>query len=148
MKCEDCYYCYRVKMFCNKFKQQLQSIEIETDCNRFLPKDSKPKKPKGLQIRDNKRKRNNAKMRKEKPDQESICRFVDFKYKIFGKTNGKTKVIGTRKEFGLQIGNRIYTNDGHYKFANNKNLHIEHIYNDMPEQAGLELAEKYNRIKG
>lgn len=102
-------------------------------------------KNKGLQIRDNKRRKNNSKMRKVKDSQVGLCRYVDFKYMTFKRINGKTRPDKMVTDSGLQIGNKIYLADGKYKFVNNKSLHITKIYSELLVDAPEELKEVYNK---
>lgn len=99
---------------------------------------------KGIEIRNKKRANNNKKMRKVKKGQENICRFVWIEYMIFHKVNGKTRPFKTVGNVGLQIANKVYMNDGKYKFVNNKNLRITKIYEYIPDISNDLLIKKYN----
>lgn len=149
MNCSDCKFYSEIFWKCSKTNRIIKPDEPLNNCKigeRQVKKqqNSEPRKiPKGIEIRNNKRKKNNAKMRKTKPGQESICRFVWIEYLIFHKVNGNTKPYKTVGNLGLQIGNKVYLNDGKYKFVNNKNLKIKKKYDGIPDGASKLLADKY-----
>ena len=103
---------------------------------------------KGLEIRARKKARNNAKMRQTRPDQEGCCRFVWVEYLVFKQINGKQRPYKTVSNLGLQIGNKVFLNDGRYKFVNNKNLKIKKKYQGIPDGASEGLIEKYRANTG
>lgn len=147
MNCSDCKFYSEIFWKCSKTNKIIKPDEPLNDCKLGdqAKKQSREsgKIPKGLEIRNNKRKKNNAKMRKTKPGQESICRFVWIEYLIFHKVNGNTKPYKTVGNLGLQIGNKVYLNDGKYKFVNNKNLKIKKKYDGIPDGASKLLIDKY-----
>ena len=130
---------------CKKYKTSIPNASIETDCKHFSDTNTPISKPKGVQIRDNKRKKNNVNMRQIKSNQTDICRFVQFEYMTFKQVNGKTRPDRTVVEVGLQIANKIFLNDGKYKFVNNKNLRIKKIFDDIPDAATEQMKELYKK---
>lgn len=130
---------------CKKYKTSIPNASIETDCKHFSDANTPISKPKGVQIRDNKRKKNNVNMRQIKSNHTDICRFVQFEYMTFKQVNGKTRPDRTVVEVGLQIANKIFLNDGKYKFVNNKNLRIKKIFDDIPDAATEQMKELYKK---
>lgn len=63
-----------------------------------------------------------------KEQQESICQFVSINWKVIEQVNGKYQCTDTAKGKGLQIENKVFLIDGHYKFINNKNFKIEKVH--------------------
>ena len=102
---------------------------------------------KGLEIRAKKRTKQNAKAHSMKEEQKGLCRFVWIEYMLYRKYNGKLQPIKLVGNIGLQIENKIYLNDGTYKFANGKNLRIKKIYPDIPDAASELLIQKYQELK-
>lgn len=100
-------------------------------------------KNKGIAIRNKKIARNNSNMRKTKDNQKGICRFIEIECPEFMIVNHKRKCVGRRKKLALQIENKAYLPDRHYKFINNKNLKIKKIYKDIPFNADYWLVELY-----
>lgn len=101
---------------------------------------------KGMKIRNKKLRRNLSKRNKIKPDQENICRFIEIKYQVIERINGKFRHTGSNKDKGLQIRNRVYLLNGHYKPVNNKGLKITKVYDDIPEWSDDNLRKKYEEF--
>ena len=101
---------------------------------------------KGLMIRNNKLRKNSIKRNIIKPEQENLCRFVKIRYQDIQKINGKFKRIVTKSASGLQIRNRLYLDNGHYKLINNKGTNITQIYDNIPEWASEALKDKYKKF--
>ena len=98
---------------------------------------------KGLEIRNNKLKRNAEKRNSIKPEQEDICRFVTIRYEVIKRINGKYKRVGSDIVNGLQIKNRVYKTDGSYKLINGKGIKIQKKFDSIPEWATEDLIKKY-----
>ncbi len=100
---------------------------------------------KGLEIR-NKKLKKKAELRNTiKPEQTDICRFVELKWEVIEKVNGKYKHTGQARGKGLQVKNRVYLLDGHFKMVNSKSVHITRIYEDVPKWASDELIQQYTK---
>lgn len=99
---------------------------------------------KGLQIRNNKRKKQAKKRNSIKPEQKGLCRFIKIKYETFSVQSGKIRHSGTEDGYGLQIENKIYLLDGHHKMLNSKNVIIKKEYKGIPSWVNESLKEKYN----
>ena len=92
---------------------------------------------KGLEIR-NKKLKKKAELRNTiKPEQTDICRFVELKWEVIEKVNGKYKHTGQARGKGLQVKNRVYLSENHYKMINSKS--------DVPEWASDELIQQYTK---
>jgi len=78
-----------------------------------------------------------------KPGQANICRFVELRWQNIERVNGKYRRTGTAYGKGLQIRNRVYLLDGHYKLVNGKSVHITKVYDDVPVWATDELVKQY-----
>ena len=104
---------------------------------------------KGLQIRQNKLNKKAKKRATIRPEQKGLVRFVDFSVKVIEKINGKYRHPSyTENGHGLQIENKIFTTDGHYKLVNRSTLKITQKYDEVPEWANEYLLEKYGKMKG
>jgi hypothetical protein len=101
---------------------------------------------KGLEIRNNKLKKQMVKRNTIKEEQKNLCRYVSIKYQIIKKVNNKYKHIGEKIVNGLQIKNRIYLENGSYKLINGKGARIKNIYDDIPTWATDEMIEKQNKF--
>lgn len=100
---------------------------------------------KGLEIR-NKKLKKKAELRNTiKPEQTDLCRFVELKWEVIEKVNGKYKRTGQARGKGLQVKNRVYLSENHYKMINSKSVHITRIYEDVPEWASDELIQQYTK---
>lgn len=99
---------------------------------------------KGLQIRNNKLKKLTKKRNVIKEEQKNICRFVEIKFEEIRRINGKYTHLGQKSEKGLQIRNRVYLINGHYKLVNNRGTKIIKKYEGIPEWANEDLIKKYN----
>lgn len=98
---------------------------------------------KGLEIRRKKLAKQQRQMVKKKNGQVGLVRFVDFQWEAIERIDGKYRAIGKRHDRGLQIENRIYLVDGHYKMVNNRNVKITKKYNGIPDWATTALKDKY-----
>lgn len=106
------------------------------------------KKPKGLEIRDKKLQKKAKKRAEIKPGQVNICRFVTIRYEVIERVNGKYRRTGNLTVNGLQIKNKVYLNNGHYKQINSKSVKIMNTYTSIPEWAKEHLLALYgNQIK-
>lgn len=98
---------------------------------------------KGMEIRKRKLEKKRDKRNSIKEGQENVCRFVDIKWEMIERINGKYRHTGTRQGRGLQVRNRVYLTDGHYKLINSKSVRITKIYGEVPEWATDELIKRY-----
>ena len=103
---------------------------------------------KGLQIRQDKLNKKAKKRASIKLEQEGLVCFVDFSVKVIERINGKYRhPTHTETGHGLQIQNKIFTPDGHYKMVNRSTLKIKKRYEDIPEWVNEYLLEKYQKSK-
>lgn len=102
---------------------------------------------KGLQIRNNKLKKKAQKRNTIKESQADICRFVTIRYEVIEKVNGKFRRTGNKTVSGLQIKNKVYLLNGHYKMLNSKCVKIMKIWTDIPDWADESLINKFNNNK-
>lgn len=98
---------------------------------------------KGLEIRNRKLKSKMIKRNAVVESQENVCQFVTMRYEVVERINGKYKRTGNKTINGLQIKNRVYLDEEHYKLINSKSVKIIQIWNDVPEWANEELIAKY-----
>ena len=98
---------------------------------------------KGLEKRNKKLQKNTQKRNIVKPEQANLCRFVELKWQNIERVNGKYRDMGHASGKGLQIRNRVYLLDGHYKLVNSKSVQITKIYDDVPKWATDELIKQY-----
>lgn len=152
--CESCR--MYTNAYCSAWKVRLTDLSAAETCQKFsakpipetknIPKVKSDEKPmnKGLMIRQKKLDKQRKRRNTIKPDQENLVRFVSFKVKVIERINGKYR-HPERTEFrnGLQIENKIYTPDGHYKFVNRSTLKITKIYDTIPDWANEELLDRY-----
>ena len=103
----------------------------------------KRKLNKGLEIRRKKLIRQTQRRSQKTSEQIGLVQFVDFQWVEIAKVNGKFKPIGTRYDQGLQIENRVYLADGHYKMVNNRGFKITKKYDGIPDWATETLKNKY-----
>lgn len=101
---------------------------------------------KGLEIRNNKLKKNLRKCHEIKENQKELCRFVSITYEIIQKVNGKYRHLGREQTNGLQIKNRVYLLNGKYKMVNGKSVKVKKTFSDIPSWANQELIKKYNEF--
>lgn len=152
--CESCRM-YR-NAYCSAWKVRIADLAVAETCQKFSAKpisetttsrkvksDEKPMN-KGLMIRQKKLDKQRKRRNTIKPSQENLIRFVSFKVKVIERINGQYR-HPERTEFGngLQIKNKIYTPDGHYKFVNRSTLKITRIYETIPDWANQELLDRY-----
>lgn len=100
---------------------------------------------KGLEIRNKKLRKKAQKRAQIKPEQENLCRFITIRYEVFEKVDGKYQRIGNQVVDGLQIKNKVYLSNGHYKMINSKSVKILNIYTAVPEWANDHLLSLYNK---
>ena len=86
------------------------------------------------------------KCRTLKDSQKGVCQFVKIEYMEFKVVNGKTRPADKKSALGLQIENKIFLNNGKFKFVNNKNLKIVARFKDIPLNVTEELKEKYKGV--
>lgn len=99
---------------------------------------------KGLAHRAKKLENKQKKRNTVKDSQLNLKRFIEVKWEVLERVNGKYRHTGQKQGKGLQIENKVYLTDGHYKYINNKALQITKVHNDIPEWATEELIKKYN----
>lgn len=95
---------------------------------------------KGLETRNIKKTKAREELNVVKEAQRGVCRFVWIEYMLFHNVKGKTKPYKVVGNVGLQVENKVYLNDGTYKYINNKNLKIKKIYEGVPND--MHVAEK------
>ena len=79
---------------------------------------------------------------------DKICRFIKVRYSEIGQFGERFVQTKKAETFGLQIDNKIYLLDGHYKNADGKRIKILEEYPPYPAWATPELIEKYDRQMG
>ncbi len=102
---------------------------------------------KGLEIRNKKWEKKRTKRNTVKDEQVGLCRFIDFRVEVIEKVNGKYRHTGHEFGKGLQIENKVYLMDGHYKFVNRKSLKIVKVYEGAPDWANDYVLSVYNKYK-
>lgn len=100
---------------------------------------------KGIKIRNNKLKKKAIKRSTVKEEQKNLCRFITITYEVIERVNGKYKRTGSNKANGLQIENKVYLNDGGFKFVNSKSVHVKKCFDIIPNWVSEQLIEKYQR---
>ncbi len=139
--CENCAH-FR-EGYCRYWYQKIQDSSKASTCETYA--EAKPLN-KGLQIRRNKLNKKIQKRAEIKPEQENLVCFVDFSVKVIEKMGGKyRKPTRTEKGSGLQIKNKIYMEDGTYKFVNRSTLKVTKQYPDIPEWANEYLKNLYQK---
>lgn len=98
---------------------------------------------KGLEIRQKKLEKNRKKRNEKKPNQLGLVRFVALQWEVIERVNGKYRHTGRQTGQGLQVENRVYLLDGHYKMVNSRAVKITKKYAGIPEWATEDLIEKY-----
>lgn len=140
--CLNCYYCKN--RFCTKWKTKVQDYFKPNKC-KFFETGKKPLN-KGLQIRNNKLLKKQKKRNTVKPEQVELCRFVEVQWEVIKRVNGKYRRTGRTYGKGLQIKNRVYLTNGHFKMVNNKSFRINKKYKNIPDWATPELINKYKKF--
>lgn len=102
---------------------------------------------KGIEIRNRKLEKKRRKRSTVNPDQEELCRFVEIRWQKIERINGKYKRTGTEIGKGLQVRNKVYLLDGHYKFVNSDSVKITTIYNEVPDWASDALIKRYDEFQ-
>lgn len=147
MTCNECIYFNPENNKCNKYKSFTEP-NVKVDCKHFNSEQEDKYPNKGVKKRDQKRARNYRKMRMVKENQESICRFVRVEYMTFHIVNRKIQPYKTVRDVGLQISNKLYLNNGRFKFINNKNLKIKKIYPSIPYcLVNKNLIDQYEQFR-
>lgn len=141
MKCGDCWYCK--ENYCSKWKSVVSKETMVTDCKSYT--ETKPSN-KGLEIRSKKLNKQREKRNVVKEQQQGVCQFVSVSWKVIERVNGKYQCTGTQKGNGLQIENKVFLTNGHYKLINNKNFKIEKTYSNIPDWVTQELKDRYYKF--
>lgn len=102
---------------------------------------------KGIEIRNRKLEKKRRKRNTVNPDQEELYRFVEIRWQKIERINGKYKRTGTEIGKGLQVRNKVYLLDGHYKFVNSDSVKITTIYNEVPDWASDALIKRYDEFQ-
>ncbi len=102
---------------------------------------------KGLAKRDQKRLKNQKKMRTIMLAEENICRFIEFRCEEFKRVNGKMNHTGHYFGKGLQIKEKCYLEDGKYKFVKSSGFRIAKIIEGVPNWANEYLVNLYKSKK-
>lgn len=141
---KDCTVCWQYKSgFCKQWKQTISDTAAAETCGKFSTEKALNK---GMQIRQDKLKRQARKRAKVKPEQEDIFCFVDFSEKIIERINGKyRRPTRIERGRGLQIKNKIYLENGKYKMVNRTTLSITKKHEDIPGWAGSFLKGLYEK---
>lgn len=154
---QNCENCKMYKnAYCSIWKVKITDLSTAETCQKFstkpIPgattsqkvKDGEKPMNKGLMIRQKKLDKQRERRNTIKPNQKDLVRFVSFKVKVIERINGKYR-HPERTEFwnGLQIENKIYTPDGHYKLVNRSTLKITKYYEGVPEWVNEYLLDKY-----
>lgn len=100
---------------------------------------------KGIEIRNKKLAKKRNVRNSIKQGQEDLCQFVEIKWQVIERINGKYRHIGQDHGKGLQVRNRVYLTNGHYKLVNSESVKITKVYKEVPEWATDELKDKYIR---
>lgn len=168
--CKTCYHSVirQGKTYCkyyNKFVNRCECSKFDHDEYKFYTEQNKitkvkknvgcippkakhnptVKNNKGLETRKKKLKKKAQKRAKIKPEQEKVCRFVTIRYEVIEKVDGKYQRTGNQVVDGLQIKNKVYLNNGHYKMINSKTVKILNIYTAVPEWANDHLLSLYDK---
>ena len=141
---KDCTMCIEYdENFCKQWRVSISDCSMAKSCAKFS---TEKRLNKGMQILKNKRRKQIIKRAKVKPEQENLVCFVDFSEKIIERINGKYRhPTRTEKGSGLQIKNRIYLSNGHYKLVNRSTLAITKRYADIPQGTSDELVTLYEQ---
>lgn len=166
--CDTCYHSkfQKGKTYCSyydKYMHRLECSKFDHDVYKWFEgamdkpkpviqsvsksKSSNRKKPKGLEIHDKKLQKKAKKRAEIKPSQLNICRFVTIRYEVIERVNGKYRRTGNQIVNGLQIKNKVYLNNGHYKLINSKSVKIMNTYTSIPEWANEHLLSLYDSHK-
>ena len=100
---------------------------------------------KGIEIRNRKRLKAAKKRNTVKPEQANLCQFVETEWIKIEKLNGKYRPMGKEMGKGLQVKDRLYLLNGHYKLVNSKGVRITRRYDNMPEWANEILLIRYKK---
>ena len=139
--CSQC--CSFASGFCKKWKVSVPDLAVAETCTGFS---TTKMLNKGEQTRRNKLNKQAKKRAEVKSDQVGLVCFVDFKEKIIERINGKYR-HPTRTECGrgLQIGNKVYLENGRYKMVNRSTLTITKRYQGIPGWAPQSLVSAYSQ---
>lgn len=106
---------------------------------------------KGMRIWKAKREKRFKQAREIKPEQENICRFVNFRNTVHRKANGKYIHPQIEHLQGLQVKNRFYyikDNDVAYVLINKHSAGVTKVHEGIPDWADDRLIKKYNNFNG
>ena len=95
---------------------------------------------KGLEIRNRKLAKKTQIRNTIKPEQMDLVRFVEIRWEVIERVNGKYRRTHSEIGQGLQVRNRVYLTNGHYKLINSKSVKILKIYDVIPAWATDELV--------
>lgn len=131
--------------FCKHWKVAVPDCSAAQTCDKFA-EEMTPNK--GLQIWENKKRKQVKKRAEVKPEQENLVCFVSFSEKIIERINGKyRRPTRIEKGEGLQIKNKIFLSNGHYKMVNRSTITITKRYSEIPKWADDQLVSLYNLAK-
>lgn len=131
--------------FCKQWRTRIVDVAMAADCNKYGEKTTLNK---GLQIRKNKLDKKAKKRAEVKPEQQNLVCFVEYNEKIIEKINGNySHPKRSCKGAGLQIQNKIYLANGHYKMVNRSTLKITKQYEGIPAWATDKQIDMYNQSR-
>jgi hypothetical protein len=105
----------------------------------------KPILNKGLQIRENKKKKQAQKRYSIKSNQKGVIRFVEVDYPVFKRINGKNKFDRMANGLGVQVENKVYFSNDKFIFINKKRVKIKGIKDNS--KISEDLNKLYNKLK-
>lgn len=115
----------------------------------FKKSENKQHLNKGMRIWKAKREKRFKQAREIKPEQENICRFVNFRNTVHRKVNGKYIHPQIEHLQGLQVKNRFYyikDNEVVYVLINKHSAGITKVHEGIPAWADERLVKKYNNF--
>ena len=72
---------------------------------------------------------------------------MTIRYKVIERVNGKYKRTGNKTVNGLQIKDKVFFIDGHYRIIDNKYIKVIKTWKGIPEWTTDDLISKYNSNK-
>ena len=101
----------------------------------------------GREIRKNKLESKIKKYNTVRDDQKDLVRFVEIRWEVIERINGKYLRTHSETGKGLQVKNRVYLTNGHYKLINSKSVKLLKSYNIIPSWATDELVALMEETK-
>ena len=97
----------------------------------------------GLEIRNKKLEKKAQKRSQIKDCQKNLCQFVEIQWEVIKRLNGKYQRVGSECGKGLQIENRVFLTNGHYKMVNSGSVRVLSRFDGIPDWATEDLISKY-----